>query len=292
MPFDAKVFRILIASPGDVGEERGVIPEIINEWNAVSAAQAKSVLMPVKWESHAAPLLGNRPQAIINEQLVNDCDLLVGVFWTRIGSHTGVSISGTAEEIEQFVAQKKPVMLYFSQSPVDPEKIDIDQFTVMRSFKEKMRLQGLTESYSGIPDFRQKFSRQLAINLNSILTHVASALTDQRLTTPKAKLPKSVVPAPLDLLLAVDSAATLTADQINEYLVKAVNAVAGSDGWADVAAVGQYLKTYTPIDYHVLGFDKLNKFLASTKLFETKVAQKSARAKAVDVAYVRLVKRP
>lgn len=183
-------------------------------------------------------------------------------------------------------------MLYFSQSPVDPEKIDIDQFTVMRSFKEKMRLKGLTESYSGIPDFRQKFSRQLAINLNSILTQVATALTDQRQTATKAKSPKSVVPAPLDLLFVADSAASLTPDHINEYLVKAVTSVAGSDGWADVAAVGNFLKIYTPIDYHVLGFNKLNKFLESTKLFETKVAQKSARAKAVDVAYVRLVKRP
>jgi hypothetical protein len=132
MPFDAKVFRVLIASPGDVREERNVIPEIINEWNAVSAEQAKSILMPVKWETHSAPLLGNRSQAIINEQFVKDCDLLVGVFWTRIGTHTGLSVSGTAEEIEQFVAQNKPVMLYFSQLPVEPEKLEIDQFTVLR----------------------------------------------------------------------------------------------------------------------------------------------------------------
>lgn len=48
MPFDAKVFRILVASPGDVGEERNVIPEVINEWNAVSASQTNSILMPAR----------------------------------------------------------------------------------------------------------------------------------------------------------------------------------------------------------------------------------------------------
>src|ERR1700722_16239806 len=106
MSFVAKVFRILVASPGDVGEERNVIPEITNEWNAVNASGAEVVLMPVKWETHSAPLLGGRPQAIINEQLVKDCDMLVGVFWTRIGTNTGVSVSGTAEEIEQFVELK------------------------------------------------------------------------------------------------------------------------------------------------------------------------------------------
>jgi len=35
MAFDAKIFKVLIASPGDVGDERNVIPELINEWNAI-----------------------------------------------------------------------------------------------------------------------------------------------------------------------------------------------------------------------------------------------------------------
>lgn len=290
MPFDAKVFRILIASPGDVGDERNVIPEIINEWNAVSAAQSKSILMPVKWESHSAPMLGNRPQAIINEQLVNECDLLVGVFWTRIGTHTGVSISGTAEEIEQFVAQNKPVMLYFSQSPVDPDKIEIDQFSVLRAFKEKMRLKGLTESYSGIPDFRQKFGRQLAINLNTILSQTATEITIQEKASAKPKSSQAVIPNPISS--AAESATrNLTKEQIHEYLIKAVNTVSREDGWAHIAAVGKYLVTYTPVDYRSLGFEKLNKFLESTKLFETKSEQKSSRAKAADSAYVRIIKK-
>lgn len=291
MPFDSKVFRVLIASPGDVGEERHVIPEIINEWNAVSAAQTKSILMPVKWESHSAPLLGNRPQAIINQQLVNECDLLVGVFWTRIGTHTGVSVSGTAEEIEQFVAQNKPVMLYFSQSPIDPERIEIDQFTVLRTFKEKMRLKGLTESYSGIPDFRQKFSRQLAINLNNILTQAATEIVEKKKATPERRSEPVIVPKPPEVSPASVVTASLTPEQINDYLIKAVSTVAGTDGWAPVAALGNYLKTYTPVDYHSLGYERLNKFLESTKLFEMRTERKSSRAKAVDSAYVRLLKR-
>lgn len=290
MPFDAKVFRVLIASPGDVGDERNVIPEVINEWNAVSASQAKSILMPVKWESHSAPMLGNRPQAIINEQLVNECDLLVGIFWTRIGTHTGVSVSGTAEEIEQFVAQNKPVMLYFSQSPIDPDKIEIDQFTVLRNFKEKMRLKGLTETYSGIPDFRQKFSRQLAINLNSILSQTATEISEKQKSASKSSARPALVPSPVQVTV-VDSSANLSKEQTHEYLVKAVTTVAREDGWAHIGAVEKYLITYTPVDYHTLGFEKLNKFLESTKLFEIKTEQKSSRAKAVDSAYVRLIKK-
>jgi nucleoside 2-deoxyribosyltransferase len=246
--------------------------------------------MPVKWESHSAPLLGNRPQAIINEQLVNECDLLVGVFWTRIGTHTGVSVSGTAEEIEHFVAQNKPVMLYFSQSPVDPEKIEIDQFTVLKTFKEKMRLKGLTESYSGIPDFRQKFSRQLAINLNAILTKAAAELSEKAATSARRRSDPVIVPRLPVGSRGSGSASALSTEQIHEYLMRAVSTVAGPDGWSPVAAVGSYLKTYTPVDYHSLGFEKLNKFLESTKLFDLRIEQKSSRAKAVDSAYVRMKK--
>ena len=114
--------------------------------DAINSFSSKFVLMPIKWETHASPLLGDRPQSTINEQIVKECDLLVGVFWTRIGTHTGISVSGTAEEIEQFVALGKPVMLYFSQTPIDPDKIDIEQFTTLKNFKETMRLKGLTES--------------------------------------------------------------------------------------------------------------------------------------------------
>lgn len=270
MAFDAKILRVLIASPGDVGEERNVIPEIINEWNTINSVVSKVVLMPVKWETHSAPLMGDRPQAIINKQLVKDCDVLVGVFWTRVGTNTGVAISGTAEEIEQFVEMKKPVMLYFSQSPIEPDKIDVTQFTTLKTFKEKMRLQGLTESYSGIPDFRQKFSRQLGINIgnliNSALEKVSHATTARKKT--KKSDQTKIEPATISPIKVPNE--TLTSDLVDAYLVKAVQSVANSTGWARIAAVGEYLRTYTPIDYRDYNFPRLQGFLKSRKLFEFK----------------------
>jgi hypothetical protein len=257
MSFHATIHRVLIASPGDVGEERNVIPEILNEWNAVSAFANKKVLLPIKWETHASPLLGDRPQGIINDQIVKDCDLLVGVFWSRIGTHTGVAVSGTAEEIEQFVATGRPVMLYFSQTPIDPDKIDLEQFTVLRQFKEKMRLKGLTESYSGIADFRQKFGRQLGINLQYLSgdekkkTAVAA--------TVGSKAIKDVIPAVI---------AKVSVDDIRDYLIKAQRATANADGRSDLASLGHYLRIYTPVDHRKLGFAKLKEYLASTEMFE------------------------
>lgn len=170
MSFDAKVYKILIASPGDVEEERAAIPQIISDWNNINAETSGVVLLPIKWETHSAPLIGDRAQGIINNQIVTGCDMAIGVFWTRLGSPTGVSESGTAEEIEWFIKNNKPVMLYFSSKSLDPSKLDIDQYKSLKEFEKKMQKIGLTGSYTNITDFREKLLRQLSINVKSLLT--------------------------------------------------------------------------------------------------------------------------
>jgi hypothetical protein len=170
MPFDAVIYKILVASPGDVEDERRAIPEVIAEWNHINADARKVVLLPIKWETHSAPMIGGRPQAIINEQVVHGCDMLIGVFWTRIGSPTGVSESGTVEEVEWFINNDKPVMLYFSSKPVDAKKLDLDQYKSLRSFEDKMQKMGLTGSYENITDFRERLFRQISINIDHLIS--------------------------------------------------------------------------------------------------------------------------
>ena len=108
MSFRAETYRVLIASPSDLAEERQAATEAINDWNSQHASAESVVLLPVKWETHATPQSGVRPQQVINDQLVRNSDILVGMFWTRFGSNTGVAESGTVEEIDQFVAADKP----------------------------------------------------------------------------------------------------------------------------------------------------------------------------------------
>jgi hypothetical protein len=71
------------------------------------------------------PETGVRPQDAINRQLVADCELLLGMFWTKLGTSTDVADSGTVEEIDQFVRTNRPAMLYFSRRPIDPTKMMI-----------------------------------------------------------------------------------------------------------------------------------------------------------------------
>ncbi|TOI73556.1 hypothetical protein [Vibrio parahaemolyticus] len=170
MSFEAKVYKILVASPGDVEDERKAIPEVISEWNNINAEASNVVLLPVKWETHSAPLMGDRAQGVINSQLVASCDMAIGVFWTRLGSPTGVSESGTAEELEWFIKEGKPTMIYFSSRQLDPTKLDLKQYSALKEFEQKMQKIGLTGSYSSITDFKEQLLRQLSINVQTLMS--------------------------------------------------------------------------------------------------------------------------
>ena len=161
MSFTSQTYRVLIASPSDLAEERQAATEAVNDWNAQHAVAESVVLLPVKWETHAKPQSGVRPQEAINRQLVRDSDILIGMFWTKLGTNTGVAESGTVEEIDQFVAWGKPALLYFSSRPIDPNKIDLKQHKKLKSFKDATYKKALTGGFSRVDELRQTLLRDL-----------------------------------------------------------------------------------------------------------------------------------
>jgi hypothetical protein len=165
MPYQATVLRVMIASPKDVDDEREIIRAVIHEWNAVNSAKRQLVLLPVGWETHSSPQMGEPPQAIINRQVLEACDILIAVFWTRLGSPTGSFPSGTVEEVKRHIANGKEAMIYFSSRPISPEKLNPEQFQNVVRFKEECKAEGLIQEYGSLEEFRATVSRQLAINL-------------------------------------------------------------------------------------------------------------------------------
>jgi hypothetical protein len=156
----------MIASPGDVASERAIVRDVVYEWNAVNSGARKIVLLPVGWETHSSPEMGAPAQQIINRQVLNKCDLLVGVFWTRIGTPTEKHLSGTVEEIEEHIASGKPAMLYFSSQPVAMDTVDLDQVQRLKEFKQSCQSRGLYEGYDSHAEFKEKFYRHLQLKLN------------------------------------------------------------------------------------------------------------------------------
>lgn len=166
MTYNAKVFNVMIASPGDVASERNIVREVIHEWNIVHSMKRNIVLLPLGWETHTSPEMGEPPQKIISKQILDKCDLLVGVFWTRIGTATGDYASGTVEEIEEHIKSGKPTMLYFSNQPAHLDSVDTKQINKLKDFKKSCQSRGLFETYENYSDFKEKFYRQLQLKIN------------------------------------------------------------------------------------------------------------------------------
>jgi hypothetical protein len=166
MGFQANVLKVMIASPGDVTAERDIVTEELYRWNNANAVSRGLMLHPVKWETHSSPQMGAHPQKILNERLLIDADIVVGVFGTRIGTATTEYISGSVEEIKKHVAAGKLAMLYFSHVAVDPNSIDHAQWAALQQFKEECRTGGLYAEYSSHEQFRADFGQHLAIELN------------------------------------------------------------------------------------------------------------------------------
>lgn len=199
MSYDAKVFNVMIASPGDVASERSIIRDVIYEWNAVHSKSRNIVLLPLGWDSHSSPEMGKTPQEIINHQVLDKCDMLVGVFWTRIGTATDDFASGTVEEIEKIIASEKPVMIYFSTQPVALDSVDIKQVEDLKKFKESCKTRGLFHSYDNLAEFRQKLNHhmQLKVNEHSLFKDIniehPNQIIESKISIPKLSAEAKII---------------------------------------------------------------------------------------------------
>lgn len=166
MTFQANVLRVMIASPGDVAEERKAVTEEILRWNDANAVARKLVLLPVKWETHSTPQQGDHPQAIINRQLLDDADIMVSIFGTRIGTPTEGYVSGTVEEIRKHVAAGKTAKIYFSDVPVPPSSLDPEQYSQLQVFRKDCQASGLYATFGSVQQLRADFKHHLDLELN------------------------------------------------------------------------------------------------------------------------------
>lgn len=156
----AEVLNVLIASPADVSEERTVVEKAIHDWNASHFSRTGIMLNPLRWESHAYPASGDRPQAIINRQIVESGDILIGIFGYKLGTPTGEAQSGTIEEIEEFRKAGKYVALYFSTADV-PRGADRTQLEALESYKKDRQKDTLYVEFEDVSSLRDHLTRDL-----------------------------------------------------------------------------------------------------------------------------------
>jgi len=198
-----RVLRVVIASPGDVKPEREIIPRVVEEVNRNIARPRGLRLEVYRWETDSYPgVHPEGPQGLIDPILkIEDCDILIGIFWRRFGTPVSNAKSGTEHEFriayEAWKKNKKPqIMVYFSQKPCTPKsKEETDQWGLVLQFKKEFPREGLWWDYKNKGEF-EEFTRNHLANFLSTQFPIDQPTFEPPVLTPRFQLP----PPPADFI--------------------------------------------------------------------------------------------
>lgn len=139
------VLRIFLASPGDVKAEREMIFALKEDLDLLIGKDKNIKFEIVNWERNSYPGKGTDAQEVINEQINDEYDVFIGIFWQRFGTPTSRYESGTLEEYEN--AKKKyendkentHIMMYFkTEGNHNIYDIDLEQLKKVKDFKVRI----------------------------------------------------------------------------------------------------------------------------------------------------------
>lgn len=169
MPKHSTTLQLFVASPSDVAEERSFLDHVVAELNKILQKSIGITYEVIKWETDVTPGFGSEPQDVINRQIDDDYDVFVGIFWLRAGTPTRTSASGSIEEfrkaLERYRRDGSPeIMVYFKTAPINPDKIDLEQYKTLKEFKNSLAEQGgLYSTFEDQPSFESSLRTHLAL---------------------------------------------------------------------------------------------------------------------------------
>jgi hypothetical protein len=167
MPYRARVLTVLIASPGDVKTEWEAIAEELDDWNRQHQYSKDRIRLEARrYELDAVPEMGSGDvQSVINRQIVDDADIVIAVFHSRLGTPTPRAASGTAEEIDRTVRLGKPVHVYFSDKRV-PKRHDAEQLRSVLEFQRQLSARGYAGSFTSISHLKKQIRRAIEMDVD------------------------------------------------------------------------------------------------------------------------------
>jgi len=140
-PLTRRIVRVLLASPGDLEDERRAARELVNEVNQNWAPRLGVQIELVVWED--LPPQAGRPQEVVN-RYSDDYDHFIGVLWKRWGQPTGAADSGFKEEFDlawqRFESTGAPGIAVFFKKLSDDERGDPGlQLAKVLAFKQSIK---------------------------------------------------------------------------------------------------------------------------------------------------------
>ena len=167
-------YNIMIACPSDIIKEKTIAQKQIYRWNKLYSDAYGIQLMMKYWEKDTLSQVGTHPQVFIDKELLEKADLLIAIFWSKIGTATLESISGVVHEIEVHRKNNKYAMLFFSlRKPKfttdDPViyKLELTDYEKVQELKQKFSTNSLYKSYSSFKEFEELIFDQLSMYINN-----------------------------------------------------------------------------------------------------------------------------
>lgn len=107
-------------------------------------------------------------QGIVDDTLqIEDCDLLIVIFWKRFGTLTPDGQTGTEHEFYKAYSAWEErghpeIMVYFNQKPFYPaSRTEVAQLDAVMKFKDEFPKEGFFGKYNGIDNFRELIRQHL-----------------------------------------------------------------------------------------------------------------------------------
>ncbi|MFZ4927577.1 hypothetical protein [Chryseobacterium sp. Mn2064] len=142
------VLRFFLASPSDVKAERQMFFALKEELDFLIGKDKNIKFEIVNWEKNTYPGKGDDAQDVINNQINNQYDVFVGIFWQRFGTPTNRHESGTLEEYENAKTKYEKdkenthIMMYFkTEGNQNVYDIDLKQFQKVKDFRQKISME-------------------------------------------------------------------------------------------------------------------------------------------------------
>lgn len=139
MPRTTITYDIVLSCPTDVDTEKAVIENVINDFNRTIGTNLGINLNLKHWSIDSYAQSGGTAQELLNKQFINESDMIICIFWGRMGTPTENYESGTAEELQEAINAGKQVFIYFSNVPIPPKELDVDQFSRVQTFEKNSR---------------------------------------------------------------------------------------------------------------------------------------------------------
>lgn len=171
VPYSGQIYPLLVSAPADVSGDVATVLDAAQRWNVIYGKTFGSNVMPLYWKRHAAAEYGVRPQEALNEQLLDPADVVIALFWHRLGSDTGEAESGTVEEIEKAHARGSHVAVLRCTRDIPSAALDPEQLQRLNDYLARIQDEALILEYSDENALRQ--------HVETILTRVVSASSAQ-----------------------------------------------------------------------------------------------------------------